>query len=330
MLLFFLLPFLSFSQSLTGVVFDKKNNQPIESAAIYFDNTTIGTATNLKGEFTIEYRPSVKSPLVISFLGYKDVIITEYSPDEPIKIFLEEAIDDLDEVVINYDDGLTRKQKLRLFRQEFLGNSKFGKSCKILNEDDIFLKYDKSESKLYASSKNPIQVENKKLQYSIRYNLIDFEIGFRYVDPDRNEFNVSSMYYTGTTFYKNLKSGNTGRTEKLRQNVYEGSVQHFMRSLYNKRLNKDGYSIFYRRRQIDPWKALTVEDVENSDWKKVSLSNTITILYDKSEQSKLQLKSDYFYVDKYGNYSPIPKVLFGGDMGNQRLGDALPSDFKPQ
>ena len=63
--------FLSFSQSITGVVLDAQTRMPIESASVYFDNTTIGTSTNDKGEFEIEKGDHINATLVISFLGYE-------------------------------------------------------------------------------------------------------------------------------------------------------------------------------------------------------------------------------------------------------------------
>jgi len=32
-------------------------------------------------------------------------------------------------------------------------------------------------------------------------------------------------------------------------------------------------------------------------------------------------------IDAFGNHSPIRRVKFGGDFGNERMGDALPMDF---
>ncbi len=36
---------------------------------------------------------------------------------------------------------------------------------------------------------------------------------------------------------------------------------------------------------------------------------------------------DEFFVDAYGNYTPIIGVYFSGAMGGQRVGDTLPSDY---
>ncbi|MGC1471933.1 MAG: carboxypeptidase-like regulatory domain-containing protein, partial [Psychroserpens sp.] len=88
------------AQSINGIVLDLKTNAPIESAAVYFDNTTIGTSTNDKGEFEIEQNTNVTSDLIISFLGYEKVTISDYDADSFYKVLLQESTNTLDEVII--------------------------------------------------------------------------------------------------------------------------------------------------------------------------------------------------------------------------------------
>ncbi len=74
-LTFFFLLFTSvvFSQSIKGVVFDKKSNEPLENVNIYFGKTKEGTITNEKGKFYIRYRSKVnkKDTVYFSHIGYK-------------------------------------------------------------------------------------------------------------------------------------------------------------------------------------------------------------------------------------------------------------------
>ena len=323
----FFVSFICISQTFTGKVIDGATKLPIETASVYFDNTTIGTTTNEKGAFSITYNDAVQSSLVISYLGYEKVIISDYRSRNNITVALIEANNALDEVNIEYDDGLTRRQKLKLFRQEFLGSSKFAKSCKILNEEDLILKYDRNNKALYASAKTPVKVLNKDLQYEIAFDIIDFEVMFRYVNLKSREFSVNSVTYIGTSFYKNLNDSLTKRTLKNRDLVYNGSIQHFIRSLYNENLKDEGYWIFHDRFRVDEWAYFKLEPNTNSDLKKVTLSDKVTILFNKDLQSELQLSIDHFFIDKYGNYSPVIGVFFSGAMGRQRVGDTLPLNY---
>ncbi|MBF8151229.1 carboxypeptidase-like regulatory domain-containing protein [Winogradskyella sp. F6397] len=323
---FFLFPIICISQTLTGRVIDKITQQPIETASVYFNNTTIGTTTNANGEFSIDYSDAVQSTLVISYLGFEKVLISDYRSQNNINVELVEADNTLDEVHIAYDDGLTRRQKLRLFRKEFLGTSKFGKSCKILNEDDLVLKYDKHNKALYASSKVPLQILNKALEYEITYDLMEFETNFGYANLSEMRFSVNSVTFYGTSFYNDLYTTKK-KTLKHRDKAYKGSVQHFLRSLYNKNLRTEGYWIYHDKFRIEEWEYFLVEALENEDFKKVTLKENVSILFEKNDQSKIHLEVPEFYVDSYGNFTPVVGVYFSGVMGNQRIGDTLPLAF---
>lgn len=100
-----------------------------------------------------------------------------------------------------------------------------------------------------------------------------------------------------------------------------------MRSLYNKKLKEEGYSIFFGGFIVNEWAYFSVENLNDSDFKKVSLKDRVNILFDKEAQSEIKLSVEEFFVDEYGNYTPILGVYFIGAMGSQRLGDTLPSDY---
>ncbi len=316
-----------YSQQITGLVLDAKTGEPLESVSIYFDNTTVGTTTNVEGEFSISYTDAIQSNLVISYLGYQQKIISNYRTINELTIKLHEAINTLDEVLVNADDGLTRKQKLNIFRRQFLGFSKFARSCKIENEDDLILYYNKKENSLTASAIAPVVINNRSLQYKILYDIADFRVDFSHVNPKRDIFNVKGITYRGTTFYENLKNHNTKRIIKNRDLAYEGSYLHFMRALYNKNLKKEGYQIIFKGLPVNPWHFITVEDTETQNLKRVKVRQDIVIKYGHS-QSTLHVNIPEFFIDHYGNHSPVLGVVFSGNMGYRRIGDLLPLDYK--
>ena len=329
-LLFLLLPIFVQAQILTGKVVDVKTREPLEMVSVYFDNTTIGTSTNANGEFSIEYNETVQSTLVISYLGFEKVYITNYRQKQNIEIALVEAKNELDEVVISVNDILTRRQKLRLFREYFLGTTSLGKKCKILNEDDLILRYNDKDKTLYADARTPVVIYNKGLGYELSYDLIDFEIQFRYVDAKANKFTFYSAYFLGTVFFKDLNQQlQKSKFEKRRQKAFQGSIQHFMRALYNEDLEAEDYIIFRRGFKVDPWEFLKVNAEADSSTKTVQLNGRISILYNDKIQSDMYLSEDisYFTVDSYGHYEPILGVQFTGDMNEQRVGNMLPLDY---
>ncbi len=317
----------NFPQTINGIVLDAKTQLPIESASVYFDNTTIGTTTNYEGKFSLEYNKRIKSPLIISFLGYQKVIINNYTTTKTYRVLLSEDLNTLDEVFISSDDGMPRAIKLQQFRKQFLGFSDNAKSCKILNEDDIRLRYIKKDNQLIASSNKPILIKNKNLQYLISFEIIDFVIDYKYADIKQKRFGIKSVIYTGTSFYQNLNKAKKRKTIKQREETYKGSVQHFMKALFNKNLEEENYKIVFNRFIVTPYKYISVFYNENSELATIQLLKPISILYNK-KQSKIESRVDEFKIDKYGNYMPISEVLFGGNMGNQRLGDLLPFDYE--
>jgi len=319
--------FYGLAQTFSGIVLDIKTKEPIESASIYFDNTTIGTTTNSEGKFSISFTDAIQSSLVISYLGYETKTVLDYRQENNITIYLKPANNVLDEVVINADDGLTRKQKLRLFRQQFLGLSRFGKSSNILNEDALILKYNKKQKQLTVSAIKPLIIENKGLQYLISFDIQTFELNFSYVEEKNNIFNMKSLGYTGKTFYKNLDNFNKKKAEKNRQKAYNGSVLQFMRALYNEDLEAKSYQVFYRGFKTNPWNHFKIQPITNSTKKRVLLDKPVTILHNNKSQSKITFLNPAILIDEFGNYVDVTKVLFSGVMGNQRVGDLLPLDF---
>ena len=327
-LLLFLTAFTTFSQSIKGVVLDGKTNEPIESASVYFDNTTIGTSTNDKGEFSLPYKEGIKSALIISYLGYQNVMIYDYQVNKLYKILMTEDVNTLDEVVISAIDSMPRAMKLEHFRKQFLGFSDAAKSCTILNEDDLILKYNYKKKQLTAKAKKPILVQNEDLQYLVSFQINEFTIDYSYANITDKHFHIKSVIYTGTTFYQPLEEAESQKTIKNRNKTYEGSVVHFMRALSKKTLEAEGYQIFSSGFLVKPENYIRVKPIENTNVVTVKMLKPLSILYNKNRQSEMQSLVDEFTIDEYGNHSPLQQVLFSGDMGNQRVGNLLPFDYE--
>lgn len=324
-----LMGFFSHSQALTGTVLDYNTQEPIEAVSVYFDNSTVGTITDANGHFSLDYSEAIKSPLIISFLGYKSEVITDYRSKENITVLLKESIDALEEVVIRVDDGLTRAQKLFVFKREFLGESKFARSCKILNEDDLILNYFKNERKLNVRAKSPIIIRNESLQYEVSYDISFFEIDFINVVLEDNYeiFDVRTVTYAGTTFYKKLEDFNKKVAIRNREQAYKGSVHQFMKSLYHGNLKENHYKIYDTKFLVNPEDYINLSYSDSPELKMLKLLKPITILYDNEKKSGMKLKTSYILIDKFGHYSNPTEVEFTGFMGKQRLGDLLPLDY---
>lgn len=94
---------------LKGKVVDVKNN-PIPGVTVRLEGTSVGTATNRDGDFSLP-SPSAEGVLLFSFIGYESVK-HRFTKDEPfITIILKEEVANLDEVkVVGY--GTTTKREM--------------------------------------------------------------------------------------------------------------------------------------------------------------------------------------------------------------------------
>jgi TonB-dependent receptor len=89
--------------TITGKVIDTQTNQPLPGANIVIENTNIGAATNLSGEFIIHRVPAGQHVLIASYLGYRrdKIEITVVQGEElQIDIRLEWVGVTLEEVAI--------------------------------------------------------------------------------------------------------------------------------------------------------------------------------------------------------------------------------------
>jgi len=315
------------SQQISGVVIDQKTNLPLEGASVYFNNTTIGTTTNSNGIFTIEFKEEIKTPLIISFVGYETVILHNFSIVSKLKIYLNESTNVLNEVVLSNKDDWPRKLKLKEFRKNFLGESKNGLASKILNEDDIALSYNKTKKKLLAWANVPIVIENRNLKYLVTVELIDFEVNYSYVSKNRKRLRNGYVYYSGRNFYRSMQDIPSKTTIDKRLDAYFGSILHFMRSLAGQNLENEHYKLYIGNIPYKVEKFITVSPVDSVGGVTVQLRDKFSIIYNNKKRSYIDYKTSNFYIDSFGNHSPPEAVRFGGDFGKQRMGDSLPLDF---
>lgn len=124
-------------KKVTGVVISSEDGEPIIGASVIVSGTTVGSITDINGEFTIANVPANAKNLMVSYVGMKtkEVAITSGQ----IQITLNPETEMLEEVVVTAQ-GLSRKEKsigystqkvdgekLTIARQTDLGNSMAGK-----------------------------------------------------------------------------------------------------------------------------------------------------------------------------------------------------------
>ncbi len=76
LLLFLIMPFISYAGSLKGYVRDSETNEPLISASVTIKGTTIGTVTDLNGYYELPISGEGDYTFSASYIGYEDAEVT--------------------------------------------------------------------------------------------------------------------------------------------------------------------------------------------------------------------------------------------------------------
>ncbi|RZK60593.1 MAG: carboxypeptidase-like regulatory domain-containing protein, partial [Pedobacter sp.] len=94
---------------------------------------------------------------------------------------------------------------------------------------------DKTAGLLTVKASDFLVIENKALGYKIKYLLQDFEYNYK----------SKIVYFAGLPSFEDLKGSKSKQKNwsKKRVIAYNGSIQHFFKSLYNNTLAAEGFEI---------------------------------------------------------------------------------------
>ncbi len=247
----------------SGTVVSADTHLPVVAANVYLNNSTVGTLTDEKGQFTIAHFPNGRFDLVVSFIGYETYHITLQSNQLPghIAISLKPATQELQEVVVETYDKNGWKKWGRLFLDNFMGTSANARNCKLKNPGDVHFRYSNKQQMVIATGADLLIIENKALGYVLKYNLTRFE--YRKASGE--------FFIQGYALFENMVPRNTRQENawlEKRKNAYYGSMMHFMRSLFQNKIieqrfevrkmvtltdqQKDRYKKRYENRLDDP------------------------------------------------------------------------------
>ena len=244
-LFFLLFSITSFSQALfEGVIKDAATKEVLQGASIYVPNSTRGTYSDFEGKFSLEI-PITTKEIVISFVGYttiKTSINLSDGKNLNKTIYLREIKNELNEVVfIKQKQDKNWERMFQVFKAHFIGNSEIAREAEILNPEDLILNEERitGKYKLTANANKPLQIKNKITGYIISYELIQFN----HIVIGHNQIYT---FYLGYPFFKDITKEeklNQKKIEKKRLEAYLGSSMHFIRALYNDKLQEEGFNL---------------------------------------------------------------------------------------
>jgi TonB-dependent SusC/RagA subfamily outer membrane receptor len=236
------LPIECFAQwTISGKVIDNTDKKPVANASVFLSNATVGNKTANNGTFILSNAKPGKYELIVSIVGfetYRQTITVSNSNISLPDILISSKAIALKEVSIKFKTDPDREKYYNLFKDEFLGTSEIAKECKILNPKILDLDYDDATNTLTASSYDFLEIENDALGYKIKYLLTDFSF-------QNKDINEKKIYYKGPVLFEELKgtSVQKQRWKERREEVYENSPMHFLRSALSNRIDEEGFRV---------------------------------------------------------------------------------------
>jgi len=331
---------------LSGKVIDAKTRDPLPFANVYVDKTTIGTTTNSSGEFTLKDAPLGNVEIVCSFVGYiphQQKVIVAASNNKSLYIELTPNALQLSEVEVKSSRDKTWEKQLKKFENIFLGRTE---DCTILNP--WVLEFSNENNQMKAVASLPVEIENRALGYRLFFQLKSFS------------YSASGYSIFGNVRFVEMTTNNGKEAltwMKNRERAYLGSVRHLMKSILDRKINKEGF-VLYKEREKGKLRSrnFSYELAHN-----LSLADTISItspvvgtneyrikIKDKVEVhynydfsmtrfyvdinypvSWLETKEGYVLIDQGGNIINGTDVFVSGDMSDARVSSMLPLDYKP-
>ncbi|WP_046245163.1 carboxypeptidase-like regulatory domain-containing protein [Hymenobacter terrenus] len=219
---------------LKGVVLDSVTREPLAFASVFLANTTLGATTTEQGQFEFPRVPAGTYDVVGSYVGYRlaKQSITVGPTPQQVTLQLAPTGNQLGEVVVK--PAPNKPEEYQKFTKLFLGGTAFSEQCHISNPEQVRVLYDDSTKELTARAKEFAQIDNDALGYRLKYYGLDFS----HNDEDQ------SLAYYGQPVFEEM----TPRDERQRKQwaanraaAYKGSFMHFLRSVYNNRLQAEGF-----------------------------------------------------------------------------------------
>ncbi len=343
----------AFSQTayytVSGKIVDANTQLPMQAASVFAQNTTMGTVTDAGGNFSLQL-PNGGYDLVITYTGYqtetKRVTTTD---DKTISIALKQKEKAMEDVIIRstgeVKDGWEKYGDF--FMENFIGKTANSTGCTIKNREAVKFYFSKKRNRLKVLAEMPVEIENEALGYHIKYALDSFTY----------EYNTQVSVYTGYPLFEEMTPATEQQKLKWYSNrrlAYQGSVLHFMRSLFNKQLKEQGFEIQFLISDSNKDTAITLKNFYAAvNYQKNDSTQTVEILPNQTsvaviytalpeqgyllanpgEPEKFQLSVFSFTpgepvtIELNGYYFEQSSVIINQYLGWKKMADMLPYDF---
>jgi len=236
-----------------GEVLDKNTNEPIAGVNVYLKSSFKGSATDSNGIFQI---PDVKSgayELSFSHISYQLLTVRVDIENRNLKVeasmlprthFLEDV--KLESFKDTGDSMAYSEMVLKKFSNEFLGETKNAYQCEIINPGILKFSWDGQMQTIKCSSDSALIIENNALGYRLTHNIKKFE----------HRHGITKN--VGSTRFLEMKPESRKQAKKWKKNrrkSYDGSLKHFLKSLVEDKIKKEGFEMRYLKKIPESIKA---------------------------------------------------------------------------
>ncbi len=281
--------------TITGRIVDSTSGEPMAGASVFCQNTTIGTASNKQGEFSLDLK-SGGYELIITYTGYQTREIRINHGDNRIPdIVMVKDDKSLGEVIITSSsevkDGWEKYGSF--FMDHFIGTTPNAASFKLHNPEVLKFYFLKRSNKLRVLATEPLLMENPSLGYNMRYQLDSFVY---YYNTDINS-------YRGYCLFTAMEGGDSLQRIwwRNRMDAYFGSRLHFMRSYYDSTVEEEGFVIDLLDEDNDTKFSRIVNIYDSTYYGVLDSTGEVEIWYPRIfSVSYAKKKPDPAYLKKFG------------------------------
>ena len=343
------------AQTISGKVIDAKTLEPLPFANVFINNTTIGTTSEMNGEFKLK---NVRQPavyeVIFSFVGYESFKMKVSLSENELKIGtirLTPAKVELSSLEVTGTKDTQWEKKLKKFKRIFLGEDAAADLCMIVNP--WVIDFPEGVKKFKAVASAPIEIENKALGYKVTFYLANFLAD-----------NVSYLI-EGNVRFEELKSNDQKEMSKWaieRNKSFQHSRQHLFKSMIDHRIKGNGFNLytdiditmaetaitrsafFFSElgKTVVPFDTIDlVTPTKQKDIYKIALKGRLEVHYRKEKVlvrtyrdvfnpvSWIRLNKNYVLVNKNGvELNPVD-VTISGAMNAERVAHLLPLNYLP-
>jgi hypothetical protein len=243
--LLLLLPFCAGAQlyQVSGTILNGENDQPVEGASIFINNASGGTVSAKDGQFVLANIAFNKFELVVSHVAFETLVvsITPENVGKRFQVKLEPKQAELQEVVVGPVEKRGWEKWGGLFTRNFIGTSNLALDCILKNPEVLKFRYNQATRRLKVTANDKLIIENRKLGYIIQYQLEEFVC-------DQQIGMTSYFGYTSFIPMQSARRRKEDNWKRERLEAYNGSLMHFMRSLYKNTLVADSFELRTLRR----------------------------------------------------------------------------------